>query len=196
MKKKCYFLDLEHKKGTFDNRKKEVIKPPELILYLQTKGVDRTVERVNIIEDVRKRYNWEKITEQRFERLKDEYNSYPYFEINGDSLIHLKSGHTIQTSFFDGEITPIKKKKFVKLVHEDAMLDEDHIPIEPARLFLVFEDGQRINIINYVRVVNGMLRISQKLKLEIRERIKQMGGEMEVTDEGFIKDLIKFIKVR
>lgn len=198
--KKYYFLDLQHRKAKMDPRNNfKVLEPAQLILYLQTSDVLRKVEKIDIINHVRREKNWDKITEKRFQELINEFSSYPYFELNNGFLRHLKNGHTVQTSFLDGnsgDLMPISKKKFRRLVYEDAILDNDHIPLEPAKLFILFEDGQRINIINYVRELNNMLRVSQKLKTEIKDRIVFLGGEMEVTNEGFIKDLKKFIKIR
>lgn len=205
-------------------RNGEVKENPKLYLYLQMKNGEYII--TNIYPYVMNLNNWNRLTKERYEMLEEKIKKYPYFSLDSNNniigfeqkltlsklpfgqLSFIDENGNIRSSESENEIKNNKSKyiktDFVNLKYVEAEMDRrakaDVIETSKFILKLKDEDGNyyHIDIIRYVRLLNGVSRVSPKLRKEIEENIKEkiLEKSIEITKEGYIVDLFNLINVR
>lgn len=203
-------------------RNGEVLESPKLYLFLQKENGEYI--KTNIYPYVMNLNNWNRLTKERYEMLEEKIKMHPYFKLDSNNnIIDFEQKLTLsklpfgQLSFIDengnirsseNEIKSNKSKyiktDFVNLKYVEAEMDRrakaDVIETSKFILKLKDEDGNyyHIDIIRYVRLLNGVSRVSPKLRKEIEENIKEkiLEKPIEITKEGYIVDMFNLINVR
>lgn len=201
-------------------REGKVLESPKLFLYLQKENGEYL--KTDIYPYVMKLNNWNKLTKERYERVKEKIEKHPYFNLDSyDNIIYFEQKLKVskipfgQLSFIDdnGNIKSYKNKNneptyiktnFISLKYVEAEMDQNAKTdvIETSKLILKLkdEDGNyyNIDIIRYVRLLNGVSRVSPKLRKEIKENIKEkiLENPIKITKEGYIVDIFDLLNVR
>lgn len=166
---------------------------------------DGTIKKdIDIYKDVLKVNGWKKLSKRRFNMLKEKLSKMiivvdeTNWKIQNMDVVLRTDISPGQRFFFESDEQMYFKAKNVRLVYEEAILDNEKIVVKSPKLWILYEDqnGKRrvVEIIQRVRALNGMKKVSKKLKKEIEQKINNEGVYLD--SNGNIKMLNSLIKVR
>lgn len=205
---KAYPICLRKESGTVDEEYNEV-DSAKLYIYLQTKS--GLVLRKNIWPALQRVNGWKILNDVRFESVKKRCFEYPEFEldeynniINLEKKLNFGVANVGQLSMFEKESYFEEKPKYIKtkfdyLKYYETELNSLKEVTKPSRfiLGLIDEDGKKykIDISSYSRFINGLKKLSYKLRIEIEQKVKKLDA-IYITEDKYIKDIVDVLKTR
>lgn len=175
------------------------------VLFITLQFEDGTFKKdIDIYKDVLKVNGWKKLSKKRVDMLKEKLIKMTIFvdetswKIQNMENVLRADISPGQRFLFELDEKPAFKAKNVKLSYVRAILNNEKIVVKSPELWILYEDQSGcircVEVIQKVRVLNGMKNVSQKLKREIEMKMNSEGVYLD--ELGNIRMINSLLKVR